>query len=566
MEIRFSHPNSRLGPCVALVPFVLPVFALLIFTLSCPEFAAAQDPGQPATTFPPPSQNNPVPPPPDNSPAVAPLKIEANLVVVPVVVRDSSGHAIGTLHREDFQLFGNRKSQEITQFSVEKSEPDSPSGSPNSKSGAFVVPTSFTALLFDDLNLSFQNLPQLQEASTKLLSSALSRSERLGVFTTSGKITLDFTDDRAKLQDAISHLKPHPLPGSMPTSCPTLNHYDANQIVSRHDLAAREAAVAELMERCGVKDPKVALAIVLAAAERELNAGDQQTVAVLRALSAVIDRLTSLRGRRTIVLASPSFIVSDRQHREYQLVDRAVRSHVVISALDSRGLYGDDQDDGIDSNLLGEFADSTGGLFFHNNNDLTSGLLRAVAPPEFVYQLSFTPSSLQGDGKFHRLQVKLASGNKFSVSAREGYFAPEHSADAAQAENKIITDTLFASNEIRDLPVQIHTQFARDAKPATTTTLTVQAMVDLRSLPHRQVDEQNANEIRVVAAVFDRNGKYMGALDKKIPVRWSPQREGTLIGATFSFLLDAGGYLVRLVVRDTESQHLYAQDALVEIP
>ena len=39
-----------------------------------------------------------------------------------------------------------------------------------------------------------------------------------------------------------------------------------------------------------------------------------------------------------------------------------------------------------------------------------------------------------------------------------------------------------------------------------------------------------------------------------------------MIGATFSFLLDPGGYLVRLVVRDTESQHLYAQDAIVEIP
>lgn len=560
MQTRFSRPNLFAVFCAAFFPF-----AILALLMSYPEHAAAQDSTQ-APSDPPLVQNNRPLPPPDNSPAVAPLKIEANLVVVPVVVRDSSGHAIGTLRRQDFQLFDNRKQQEISQFSVEKSEPDSPPGSTSSKSASFVVPASFTALLFDDLHLSFQNLPLLQLASTQLLSTALVRSERLGIFTTSGKITVDFTDDRAKLQDAVRRLRPNPLPGSMPSSCPTLTHADANQIVNRHDLATREAAISEVMGQCGVKDPKAALDIVMASAERQLNADDQQTATVLQALSALIDRLTTLRGRRTIVLASPSFLVSDREHREYQVVDRAVRAHVVISTLDSRGLYGDDQDDGIDSNILGELADSTGGLFFRNNNDLASGLRRAVAPAEFVYLLGFSPSSLQQDGKFHRLQVKLAAGLKFSVSAREGYFAPAHPADAAQAVNKIVTDALFSSNEIRDLPVQIHTQFARDAKPATTTTLTVQAMVDLRSLPRRQVSEQNTNELRVVAAVFDRNGKYMGALDKKVPVRWSPQREGTMIGATFSFLLDPGGYLVRLVVRDAESQHLYAQDAIVEIP
>ena len=560
MQTRFSRPNLFAVFCAAFFPF-----AILALLMSYPEHAAAQDSTQ-APSDPPLVQNNRPLPPPDNSPAVAPLKIEANLVVVPVVVRDSSGHAIGTLRRQDFQLFDNRKQQEISQFSVEKSEPDSPPGSTSSKSASFVVPASFTALLFDDLHLSFQNLPLLQLASTQLLSTALVRSERLGIFTTSGKITVDFTDDRAKLQDAVRRLRPNPLPGSMPSSCPTLTHADANQIVNRHDLATREAAISEVMGQCGVKDPKAALDIVMASAERQLNADDQQTATVLQALSALIDRLTTLRGRRTIVLASPSFLVSDREHREYQVVDRAVRAHVVISTLDSRGLYGDDQDDGIDSNILGELADSTGGLFFRNNNDLASGLRRAVAPAEFVYLLGFSPSSVQQDGKFHRLQVKLAAGLKFSVRAREGYFAPAHPADAAQAENKIVTDALFSSNEIRDLPVQIHTQFARDAKPATTTTLTVQAMVDLRSLPRRQVSEQNTNELRVVAAVFDRNGKYMGALDKKVPVRWSPQREGTMIGATFSFLLDPGGYLVRLVVRDAESQHLYAQDAIVEIP
>ena len=289
MQTRFSRPNLFAVFCAAFFPF-----AILALLMSYPEHAAAQD-STPAPSDPPLVQNNRPLPPPDNSPAVAPLKIEANLVVVPVVVRDSSGHAIGTLRQQDFQLFDNRKQQEISQFSVEKSEPDSPPGSTSSKSASFVVPASFTALLFDDLHLSFQNLPLLQLASTQLLSTALVRSERLGIFTTSGKITVDFTDDRAKLQDAVRRLRPNPLPGSMPSSCPTLTHADANQIVNRHDLATREAAISEVMGQCGVKDPKAALDIVMASAERQLNADDQQTATVLQALSALIDRLAALR-------------------------------------------------------------------------------------------------------------------------------------------------------------------------------------------------------------------------------------------------------------------------------
>lgn len=563
METRVSPSISRPIPFASLFAVVTFALAPLAFTLSYPRLAFAQNANQAASQPSPQSQASPDPQPAESPAAATTVKVKVGLVVVPVVVRDSSGHAVGTLHKEDFELFDNRKPEEITQFTVENAKPDSLSGPQTASVSSFLIPSAFTALLFDDLNSTFQNLPQLQAASLQLLSTALGRSERLGIFTSSGKLTVDFTDDRAKLQDAISRLKPHPLPGTMPTSCPTITYYDANQIVNRHDLAAREAAVSELMTQCGIKDPRMALSMVLATAERELAAGNQQTSNVLATLSDLIGHISTLRGRRTIVLCSPSFLISDREHREYQLVERALRSHVVISALDSRGLY-TDENDVFDSNVLSEFADSTGGTFFHNNNDLAAGLRRAVAPPEFVYQLGFSPASLVEDGRFHHLQVKLIAPNKFSVSAREGYFAPTHPVDIAQAENKEISDALFSSNEIRNLPVQVHTQFARGQKP--TATVLVQALVDLRFLPFRQIKDKNTNELRMVAAVFDRNGKYMGAIDRKIGVHWSPAEAKTMPSTDFSFMLDPGNYVVRLVVRDTESQRLYAQDTLVEIP
>ncbi len=48
------------------------------------------------------------------------FKAQANLVEVPVVVRDHNGNAIGNLAKEDFRLFDKGKRQEITKFSVQR--------------------------------------------------------------------------------------------------------------------------------------------------------------------------------------------------------------------------------------------------------------------------------------------------------------------------------------------------------------------------------------------------------------------------------------------------------------
>jgi len=50
------------------------------------------------------------------------FQTKVNLVLVPVVVRDRQGEAVGNLRQEDFQLFDKGKPQIISKFSIEKSD------------------------------------------------------------------------------------------------------------------------------------------------------------------------------------------------------------------------------------------------------------------------------------------------------------------------------------------------------------------------------------------------------------------------------------------------------------
>jgi VWFA-related protein len=531
------------------------------------------------------------------------LRVRVNLVVVPVVVRDAAGHSIGNLRAEDFRLLDNGKPQEITQFALEKANeqplaPPSVSQPQNASLAPppihmFVAPQRFTALFFDDIHLHFDNLPSVRSAALRYLSTAPLSTERVAIFTSSGQTTQEFTDDRAKLDDALNRIRPHHLPGAGMKDCPEVSHYQADQIINKHDAGALDVAVQDAMMFCGATQglqEDIALQMALQAANRALEDGDRQARYSLSALRDVVKRLASTPGQRSIILASPGFLVTDGDIDQATVIDRAIRSRIVINALDARGLYTSSQFGDISQRVggpataiertrfnnnsdiavegvLSEIANETGGTFFHNSNDLEEGFRRAGGIPEYTYVLGFSPSGAKLDGKFHTLKVTLNSQEKFEVTARHGYFAPSQNASAEEIAKQELEQALFSAGKTRDLPIQLLIQTVKADDPIAR--VTVRANVDLNELPSRSIDGQNRNELTFVTAIFDRDGKYVNGNTRVIGVHWKqeesqrPPAAGKALDV--SFMLKPGEYMVRVVARDAETQQLFAETRPLQI-
>src|ERR1022692_4904194 len=229
------------------------------------------------------------------------FKAETNLVLVPVVVRDAKGNAVGGLGKEDFRLSQDGKSQVIASFAVEETsgrtvEDRSVGGGP--KAAPMVMPEHFAALMFDDANFPFgrqEDIAYSRNAALKYLDT-MQPADRVALFTSSGQFDVDFTTDRAKIRDALMKLttRPGPFIGMTP------------QEVAR---------------------------------------------AVIGHCDKIVGRMSILPGQRTLIFVSSGLPITGSDPlfwtavpETMRLIDHAIRSRVVMDGLDTRGLAADGAD------------------------------------------------------------------------------------------------------------------------------------------------------------------------------------------------------------------------------
>ena len=540
------------------------------------------------------------------------FQVRTSLVLVPVVVRDAHGRSIANLKREDFVLFDRGKSQTITQFAYEGAAGGA-AGTGSSADPTAVASGRFVAFLFDDLHLSPEEVARARRAMEQSLAGVLGAAARVAIFTTSGRTTLEFTADRARIADALATLAPHPAADTGGRSCPDVSYYQADQIVNRRSQDALDTATLETVNCAGLDASGPPARQVMEQAERmaqveaqhALSAGERGRRIALDAMNGVVRRMAAQPGESAVVLVSPGFPTEGARKELGQIVDAAARWNVVVNTLDARGLFVADSTTDVTNQtqtadpklllLLGRdtvdlsrqaktrwlrgaivaeqatlesLADDTGGTFVHNSNDLAAGFERTAAAPEGRYLLGFSPEIAQPDGSFHELKVTLRNVKGAIVQARRGYFSPTAAGDAAETARREIEDAVFSREGIHGIPTDVKTQFFKPASGKAR--LSVVARIDVSGLHYRKEGGRNRDDLTVVSAVFDENGNYVAGVRRAIEMRLRDQTlanvEGVPVAVKSDFEVKPGAYVVRVVVRDSEGQRMTAETSRVQIP
>jgi VWFA-related protein len=533
------------------------------------------------------------------------FRVRVNLVLVRVVVRDSQGKVVPNLKREDFQLTDNRKLQTISTFSVETPEshvvptttgadPNAPADPEAAKAVAAALPQRFVSVVFDDQHLTMQDALFVRTSAGRFFDS-LAPSDRVGIYSTSGQFAQEFTDDHELLRKSLLKILPH-SPTAGLHDCPDISYYQADLIQNKQDLQALAVATEDAVQ-CAFNGDETqrtaAQGMAQAMAGAVVGREDSSTEYALRHMEDVMRRLGGMPGQRIMVFVSPGFITSTLHLEFSDLVDRATKANVVINTIDARGLYTPDLGDIADpasgagsyrtagyratyavaaqlaqEDVLAELADGTGGTFFHNRNDVDEGLREAGAAPAMTYLLGFSPQNMKLDGSLHTLKVSFVKKTNYKIQARHGYFAPRHVVDPAEEAKQEIQEALFSQDEIRDLPVDLHTQFFKtDNYQAKLAVLT---HVDIKGVHFRKADGRTRDDLTVATAIFDENGNYVTGGEKIVQMKLLDPTYDRLMRSGLnlktSFDVKPGTYLVRQVVRDSEGSQLAARNGAVVIP
>jgi VWFA-related protein len=501
-------------------------------------------------------------------PQQASFQATTTLVNVNVNVVGRDGKPVPNLTRDDFILLEDGKPQQILNCDFQRlaDEKLPPIEEPALKSRPAAKPASapkpkleltqardhrLIILFFDFSSMEPAEQFRAEDAAIRFLNTQMTTSDLVSieVLASSLDTVQPFTADREALITSIHKLRIG----------------DSSELASMGDTGA------DSQDQSGM----------FTADETEFNIFNAD-----RKLSALQDAARSLAEypqKKALVYISSGVEKTglDNQSQLEATINTAVRANVAFYPIDARGLMasapgGDASQTGAVGNKLysgaGQkslqdsfqnqqetlftLASDTGGKALLDSNDLTVGIRQVQQDIGSYYTLSYTSTNKAQDGRYRRIEVRLAprlASLHARLDYRKGYYASTTFAHMNSADKEaLLQQAMESKNPVTDLPVAVEVDYFRLGKAKYFVPVSVK--IPGSALVFRGKGARQATALDFIAQVSDSAGKPMSAVRDQIPLKLNTETAGQVTRSNIQydtgFTLGPGKYRIEFVARE----------------
>jgi VWFA-related protein len=519
------------------------------------------------------------------------FKSSTNLVVLDVSVRDRSGKEITGLKKEDFTVLEDGKAQSISVFEFQQLtsaplpplEPPKAPAAPAAPVKVAVVakPQTITSatpgkiqyqdrrlmvMFFDMSSMPPQDQLRAQKAALKFLNEQMTAADMVSIMTFATKLDVkqDFTSDRDRLTEVIR---------SFQTG-------EASELALEGEVGDTESG-----EDTGA---------AFVADETEFNIFN--TDRKLSALESAAKMLAALPEKKALIYFSSGVGKTgvENQSQLRTTINAAKRANVAFYPIDARGLTatppgGDasknsSRGSGIFSGqtqrqqrerfndqqeTLVSLAADTGGKALLDNNDLSMGLVQAQNDVSSYYIIGYYSTNDAQDGRYRKIQVKIAGQPQAKLDFRSGYFGAKKFGNFTAADKESqLEEALMLGDPVSDLPLAIEIDYFRLARDRYFVPVAVKIPGSHIALAKKGANE--VTEFDFIGQVRDAKGKLVANVRDGIRVKLAETAAAQVGHRSFhydtGFTLPPGDYRLKFLARENQTGKMGTFETTFNVP
>ncbi|HZD95788.1 MAG TPA: VWA domain-containing protein [Candidatus Sulfotelmatobacter sp.] len=502
------------------------------------------------------------------------LRVETQLVLVNVVVRDKQGKLVTDLKKDDFTILEDGAAQRLSSFDFENldMQPVATATSQETPGAPVVTPAATPAkpiltakdadqalsnkrvivLFFDLGSMSPDETERSVQAAKKYVQTKMTSADLIAIVSLASSLRLDqdFTGDQARLLRVM-------------------NRFSHSEGQGMDNGSTGDADGIEETGNAYTPD------------ETEYN--QFNTDRKLQALQSLCQVLGKFNQKKSIIYFSSGMTQTglENQSALRAAVNTAVKANVAIYTMDSRGLEAEPpggsassaslrgtamySGSAVQSRLDANFASQetlttlsgdTGGKAFLDTNDLGQVFDRVQRDTSVYYVLGYKSSNALRDGKYRRIQVNV-NRRGVTMEFRKGYYAPKDFQHFnAEDKEQQMQDEL--ASELPNTDVALYMAASYFRMDDRRFYVPVAVVVPGSQIPFTKGGDKDKASIDIIGEVLDELKRPVGSVRETVKLSLDASQEVKRKNVQYStgFLLSPGKYHFKFVVRENQSGRL----------